>query len=433
MNIKNLLSKIKHKKIAVSLSALLLFILLLLIFSKPIYNAYSEDLNRTLSTDCFYTGISVNNVDLSGKSLEDARACIYENANATKNDINILVCCNERSVNLKADNFEYEKDKINEAIDYAYLIGREGSPFSRYLKIKALPFKRENIDAPLNFSDSSIRNAVEYSSSILDDKKIDAHVLTFSPQSNTVFTYEEGHDGMEIDKEELTQKIKEILERSHVGKIETERHLVKNTSSIEDVKKNTVLISEFSTISTNNSNGNNNMRLSMKFINGTVLNPGETFSFNEIVGDSNQPSRGFLPAASILNGKIVMSYGGGICQASTTVYGAAIRANMTILERHNHRYKSSYVPYGEDSAIDYGNLDLKFKNDLGMPVYISATMSGNNLNCKIYGPPSSTYDRIEVKSSVYSSSGHTNVKTQRVYYKDNVEVSSETLPSSSYK
>ena len=109
MNIKNLLSKIKHKKIFVFLSTVLLLILLFLIFLKPIHNSYSEDLNRTLNTDRFYTGISVNNVDLSGKSLEDARACLYESVKATKNDIDILVCCNERSVNLTADNFEYEK------------------------------------------------------------------------------------------------------------------------------------------------------------------------------------------------------------------------------------------------------------------------------------------------------------------------------------
>lgn len=433
MNIKNLLSKIKHKRVAILLSILLLFFLLFLIFSNPIYNAYFEDLNKTLNTDSIYNGISVNNIDVSGKNLEDVRICIYENINSLKNDIDILACCNERSVRLTASNFEYDKNKIDEAIDHAYSIGREGASFFRYLKVKSLNFKHKNIQVPLYFTDDSINNAVEYASSILDDKKIDAHVLKFSPQSSTIFTYEEGHDGMEIDKPELAQRIKKILEKSHNGEIKIERHLVKNTTSIDDIRKNTVLISEFSTVSTNNANGNNNMKLSMNFVNGTSLNPGETFSFNETVGDSNQPSRGFLPAASILNGKIVMSYGGGICQASTTIYGAAIRANMTILERHNHRYKSSYVPFGEDSTIDYGNLDLKFKNDLSMPVYISATMNGNILNCKIYGPPSSEYDKIEIKSSIYKLPGRTNVKTQRVYYKNNVKIYSEDLPSSLYK
>lgn len=410
-----------------------MFTLFFFIFAKPIHNAYSAALNKAINTDNFYSGISINGVDVSGKSLDEAKLCVHEHIAALNDDIDILVCCNERNVRLNANSFEYDKEQINDAIDHIYSIGRKGNSFFRFLTVKSLSINHKNIDVPLSFTDSSIDSAVAYTASVLDDKKVDAHVLTFSPQSDPIFTYEEGHDGMEIDKSELKQKIKIILDKYHTGQINLERNLVKNSSSIEDIKKNTALISEFSTVSTNNANGNNNMSLAMKFINGTVLNPGETFSFNEVVGDSNQPSRGFLPAASILNGKIVMSYGGGVCQASTTVYGAAIRANMTILERYNHRYKSSYVPYGEDAAIDYGNLDLKFRNDLNMPVYISAEMVGNVLKCKIYGPPSPDYNWIEVKSSVTKLSDQINVKTQRVYYKNNMEIHFEDLPSSHYK
>ncbi len=98
-------------------------------------------------------------------------------------------------------------------------------------------------------------------------------------------------------------------------------------------KKDFGMISSFETVSTNTENGNHNMGLALSRVNGTVLNPGDTFSYENIVGDSTNASTGFLPAGGLSGGALVQMYGGGICQASSTIYGAALRAGMTITLR----------------------------------------------------------------------------------------------------
>ena len=132
--------------------------------------------------------------------------------------------------------------------------------------------------------------------------------------------------------------------------------------------KQTVKLSEYTTNSTNTENGTHNMALSLAAANGTVLKPGEIFSFNETTGDTTTGALGYLPATGISNNKSVQVYGGGICQSSTTIYGAALRADMEIVTRYNHRWPSSYVPIGQDATVDYPSTDFQFKNSSDYPV-----------------------------------------------------------------
>ena len=140
------------------------------------------------------------------------------------------------------------------------------------------------------------------------------------------------------------------------------------------------------------------MALSLAAANGTVLKPGEIFSFNETTGDTTTGALGYLPATGISNNKSVQVYGGGICQSSTTIYGAALRADMEIVTRYNHRWPSSYVPIGQDATVDYPSTDFQFKNSSDYPVYIKAYMDGRTLVVQIYGHPSDEWDTIEVES-----------------------------------
>jgi len=112
-----------------------------------------------------------------------------------------------------------------------------------------------------------------------------------------------------------------------------------------------------------------NISLASKKINGYVIEPGESFSFNGIVGERTI-QKGYKSAKVIKNGKFVEDIGGGVCQLSTTLYNAAQKAGLQVLERHHHSKKVSYVKEGRDATVDYGNLDLKFKNTLSYPVEI---------------------------------------------------------------
>ena len=385
-----------------------------------------------LNTDKFYDGILINGVNVSGINKEEAKEMVYRRLKEEEKNIIIDLYCEDKKLELLGMNFEYEYN-LNYTVDLAYNYARKGSLFFRYFKFLEIKNNKDKFVVKSFLREESLKKNINIIINNFDDPNLEAHVEKFEPNSKNMFVYAQGKDGYRLNKKEVMQQLRDLLHSRKSGKIYLKKHEYKNTTTIEDAKNRTQLIGEFKTISTNSYNSNKNMKLSMKAINGTILKPGEVFSFNKVVGDSNNPKRGFLPGASILNGSIVMTYGGGICQAATTVYGAAIRADMAIIERKNHRFKSSYVPYGLDAAIDYKSIDLKFRNDLQYPVYIKATMKNKELECKIWGPKNKNFDKIEVSSWVVDKSKDITVEAEKLYYKNNKIIKKKRLPPSVYK
>ena len=144
-------------------------------------------------------------------------------------------------------------------------------------------------------------------------------------------------------------------------------------------------LSSFSTsFKSSNSNRSTNIRLCASKINGVVLMPGETFSFNSTVG-KRTPEAGYKEAPAYLNGKTIMDYGGGICQVSSTLYNAVLYSNLEITERYNHGYQPSYVKSGLDATVSWGGPDFKFTNNRNYPIKIMTDTSNKILNIYIYG------------------------------------------------
>jgi vancomycin resistance protein VanW len=114
-----------------------------------------------------------------------------------------------------------------------------------------------------------------------------------------------------------------------------------------------------------------NADLALDRIEGAIVKPGETFSFNLRVGTYSR-DQGYRKAPVSYNGQLVDSWGGGVCQTSTTLYNAALLAGMTIVERNRHRFAPSYVPPGRDAAVAFNTIDLKFRNPHDFPVRIRA-------------------------------------------------------------
>jgi len=126
-----------------------------------------------------------------------------------------------------------------------------------------------------------------------------------------------------------------------------------------------------------------NISLAAQSINGKVVQPGETFSFNETVGPTIE-RRGYKKGVIYIQGEKSEGFGGGVCQVSTTLHNAATEAGMTILERHDHSLPVGYAKSGEEAATSFGGIDFKFKNDKPYPVIIKSSTNDGKLIVSIH-------------------------------------------------
>ena len=138
------------------------------------------------------------------------------------------------------------------------------------------------------------------------------------------------------------------------------------------------LSSKSTTLSGSSSNRINNISLAAQAINGTVLNPGEEFSFNGTVGERTK-AKGYKEAGAYAGGDTVMQVGGGICQVSSTIYYCTLLADLETVDRSCHMFPVSYLPYGLDATVNWGTIDFKFKNSHNYPIKIVSYVSGNAL------------------------------------------------------
>ena len=144
------------------------------------------------------------------------------------------------------------------------------------------------------------------------------------------------------------------------------------------------LLASYSTEYVNNPDRTTNLRLAAKKINGTVVLPGEIFSYNKVVG-KRTTAAGYKNAAIYQDGGVTDGLGGGICQISTTLYNAAIEAGMLIEERRNHMFVPSYADAGKDATVVWGSTDFKFENRRAYPIKIEATVNNGIAEFKIHG------------------------------------------------
>ena len=135
---------------------------------------------------------------------------------------------------------------------------------------------------------------------------------------------------------------------------------------------------------TDNENRNENLRLACSKLNGKILQPGETLSYNETLGKRTAEA-GYKPAPAYSGTELVDEVGGGICQVSSTLYLSSLFAELTIVERKNHGFPASYIPLGLDATVNWGTTDLKIRNDYDLPVKILAEISEGFVKIRIMG------------------------------------------------
>lgn len=163
------------------------------------------------------------------------------------------------------------------------------------------------------------------------------------------------------------------------------------------------VLASYETSHNNDSNRNTNLALACAAINNVVLQPGETFDYNETLG-KRTAEKGYKPAGAYSGGQTVSELGGGICQVSSTLYYCTLIADLEIVDRSPHSYVSSYMPMGMDAAVSWGGPEFRFRNNTNYPIRIEAEDSGNKVKVKLIGTDEKDYYvkmEYEVTGTVY--------------------------------
>ena len=175
-------------------------------------------------------------------------------------------------------------------------------------------------------------------------------------------------------------------------------------------------LSKYTTIyDAGNTSRSTNIAIAARTINGTIILPGETFSYNKVLGNTTK-EKGYRLGGAYVNGKVVPAYGGGICQVATTLYNAVLYANLDIVERYNHSYSVSYVPASRDATVSYGGKDFKFKNSRTYPIKLVASAKNGVISISFKGIKEEKEYDIEITSTTLSTSPY------KTTYQDNPDL-----------
>jgi vancomycin resistance protein YoaR len=246
---------------------------------------------------------------------------------------------------------------------------------------------RSKSNSHLNFSNYNVLAIYDYLKSIESQIDISPKDATFVADSNKVTDFDPGTDGKTLDLKNSTDAIVESLGS---GKNEVALS-VSTTSSTHDLASiNKFGIKDLVSVGTSDFSGSpsnriHNIKVGVEKERGTLIAPGEEFSFNKYLGPVDG-EHGFLPELVIKASGTIPEFGGGLCQVSSTVFRAAMNAGLPITERRNHSYAVKYyAPQGTDATIYPGVVDLKFTNDTPGYLLVWPKIDGNILTFSFYG------------------------------------------------
>ncbi|MDF2546258.1 MAG: hypothetical protein K0R93_1156 [Anaerosolibacter sp.] len=336
-----------------------------------------------LYRDTIYNGVTIENVDVGSLSVLEAQKKIQEHFEKSIDQQTLSLVYGDKRWDINGRDIGYSYDYTKVAND-AYQVGRDGSYFERLQKIVSLYKVPYNLELVPILDQSKLEGIILDIRKNIDQPSQDATIKKVDGR----FHITQEKVGLKVDIERLKELIsKELKNNYRQGAVLVDipvesaspRITSESLSYIQD------LLGEYTTqFTAGNMNRTQNINLASKTINGTVLMPGEIFSFNEKVGPRTA-SRGYQNAPVIFKGELVDGLGGGICQVSSTIYNAILLSNLNIVERINHSIPSTYVPKGRDATVSYGVLDFKFQNILAQPIYIESFIRGNLLTVKVYG------------------------------------------------
>ena len=405
-------------------------------------------------------GIFIENISLEGKTAEEARAEVesYVSESLGGRVISLIAIDGNKvditpaEIGLRWSNPEI----VEEAAD----IGQTGNVVARYKAAKDLQYQNKVFHMEFDADREQIRQILEQQCAVYN---VEAKDATLS-RVNGSFVINEGQTGKVIDVEASTQLICDYFNsdwnEEEGGSIELIISVDEPQGTAEELGKVKDVLGTFTTsYRTSGSARSANVANGCALINGTTLYPGDEFSTCEAITPFTSEN-GYYMAASYLNGQVVDSLGGGICQVSTTLYNAVLLSELEVTERHNHSMIVTYVDPSADAAIaESSGKDFRFVNNTQAPLYIEGvTTDDKHITFTIYGVETrDSGHQVRYESEVVSTTypdteviyvneslplGSISVQSAHIGYKANLwkivtengrEVSREQVNSSSYK
>lgn len=415
--------KLSKKAIIIGVSSVIAIILLAVA-------GISIHVNKVVSAydSLILPGIIIEDINVGGKSKEEAISLLNARFSEAIGSRVITITAGDKTYTIDYKDLDV-KFNIEEMVEAAFQYNRELSVMDKYKYIKEPSSHNMEIDFTYNGDIIS-----EVASTIESEVNIEKKDATIT-KNGSGFTVTDHVVGKKLDVQALVDEINAKVAEAKEGNIEVtaiinEEVPTKTKEALQAV--NTVISTSTTYYGSSDANRNTNIYLGAKNINGTLLMPGESFSFNTLIGDTT-PDKGYMPGGVYVGNKVEVGYGGGICQVSSTLHNAVVKSGIIPDQRLNHSMPVGYMDLGMDATIAYGYIDYVFTNPFKYPVYIEGYTTGNSLTFNLYSEASVIAGKsYEFIRDVYST---TQPKTQ---YKDEPtwEVGKEEVeqqPSTGYK
>ncbi|MBU3112819.1 VanW family protein [Clostridium lacusfryxellense] len=325
--------------------------------------------------------VKIENEDLTGKTRQQAQTIMKDKYSSKVIKKKITIVTDEKKYTVDYAMLD-AKYNIDEAVNQAMSYGSDMNMFQKYKAIRK-PVNK-NIKLTFEYNDKIIDTILAEMAKDTNKESVNA---TITKVENGEFIVTNDTIGKQLEsdklKKEIKSKINGILSEDVIS-IKAQVKDLKPKVTAKALKTINTKISNYNTNFSSSKEGRiTNIDLSTKSINGTLLMPGDVFSFNGVVGERTV-ARGYQTAGVIIGDKLEQGLGGGICQTSSTLYNAILSTGIVSVERIHHTISSGYIPKGQDATVDYGNLDYKFKNTFKYPIYIEGSSLNGNLNFNVY-------------------------------------------------
>ncbi|MCM1161278.1 MAG: VanW family protein [Roseburia sp.] len=345
--------------------------------------AMDMETHAAANKDTIENGIFIGEVEVSGMTKEEALLAVSEYISSLEGTTITLNAMNDNHLPVSAGDLKISW-KNQEVIEEALSLGKVGNIVQRYKALKDLEYENKVFEITYDFDKEAITKILEEDCAEFNVSAQDAILK----RENGAFVIEPGQTGVVIDVAGSTSAIYDYLTTEWTGdeaSIDLKVEVEEPRGTEEELSKVKDVLGTFTTsYSSSGYNRSGNVANGCRLVDGTLLYPGDSFSMYETVSPFTE-ANGYFEAGSYLNGMVVDSLGGGICQVSTTLYNAVLKAELDVTERHNHSMIVTYVDPSADAAIAGTAKDFKFVNNLEHPIYIEGATSDKKITFTIYG------------------------------------------------
>ncbi len=406
--VKKLRMRKKAKNLALSI---FLFVAVMSMAVTGIVIGYNDEKTK------FTRDVYINGSDVRGYTVEKANQVIAEKMEKSIEDMDIKVVYGDKIWQFDKNDFEID-DAVKNVVNTAFRTSKFTNKDAVNLVASKTGSFKTGINEVIKNFDEKIDNIV----SEIEVEPVDASV-EFHPNQKQMFKICDAENGIEVDKDRLIDDLKcQFLKNQNITVYVHTKSIAPKINSDYFADKLS-LQSKFTTsIKDSQAGRRNNVTVALEKINGTVVKPNEIVSFNKLTSPQDA-SGGYKDAIIILNGKYANGIGGGLCQASTTLYNACVLANMEILEVHKHTIPVHYVEHALDAMISDGYADMIFKNNSENNIYIKSYVSGDDATVEIYGksvPDGITIKRVSEEVAVIPHEGDKVIVDTNGEYADKV-------------